>query len=84
MEQWIIKFADDELKLVTSDELLQMEKTAEEFDGFYGWNVLGKLNKHDVSVELADFVEFLKDEYSLIIPDRIIDEWNKYYSANYR
>jgi hypothetical protein len=53
MEQWLIKLSDDELKLVTSDELLQMEKTAEEFDGFYGWQVLGKLNKHDVIGRLS-------------------------------
>jgi hypothetical protein len=37
-----------------------------------------------VSGELADFSRFLSEEYSIEIPDRIINEWNKYYSANYR
>jgi len=33
---------------------------------------------------LADFARFLSEEYSIEIHERIIDEWNKYYSANYR
>lgn len=37
-----------------------------------------------VNGELADFARFLSDEYSIEIHERIIDEWNKYYSANYR
>ena len=37
-----------------------------------------------VSGELADFARFLSEKYSIEIHERIIDEWNKYYSANYR
>lgn len=37
-----------------------------------------------VNGELADFARFLSEEYSIEIHERIIDEWNKYYSANYR
>lgn len=42
------------------------------------------LQQPPVSCELADFVQFLDDEYSMKIPERVIDEWEKYYSANYR
>jgi hypothetical protein len=42
------------------------------------------LRQPPVSGELADFAQFLNDEYSIEIHERIIDEWNKYYSANYR
>ena len=41
------------------------------------------LRQPPVSGELADFTRFLSDEYSIVIHERIIDEWNKYYSANY-
>ena len=43
-----------------------------------------KLRLGAVSGELADFVQFLSDEYSMKVPERVIDEWKKYYSANYR
>lgn len=42
------------------------------------------LRQPTVSGELADFARFLSEEYSIEIHQRIIDEWNKYYSANYR
>jgi hypothetical protein len=42
------------------------------------------LRQQLVSRELADFARFLSEEYSIEIHERIIDEWNKYYSANYR
>lgn len=41
-------------------------------------------NKPHVSGELADFTRFASEEYSIEIPDRLIEEWSKYYSANYR
>lgn len=41
------------------------------------------LSQPPVSGELADFARFLSEEYSIEIHERIIDEWNKYYSANY-
>jgi hypothetical protein len=58
-------------------------------DDHYGkQTVLNALNQalsmSGVSGEVADFSRFLSEEYSIEIHDRIIDEWNKYYSANYR
>lgn len=41
------------------------------------------LRQPPVSGELADFARFLSEEYSIEIHQRIIDEWDKYYSANY-
>lgn len=35
--------SDDETKIVTTDELLEMERVCEESDGFYPWIVLKKL-----------------------------------------
>jgi hypothetical protein len=34
---------DEELKIVTAEELAEMEKSAMEFDGFLGFTVRGRL-----------------------------------------
>ena len=46
MSKWLIEFSDNETKIVTTDELLEMERTAEEFDGFYSWRVIKKINEN--------------------------------------
>ncbi len=33
------------------------------------------LSQPPVSGELADFVQFLHDEYSIKVPERVINEW---------
>lgn len=38
--KWEIEFSDEHKKIVTSEELLEMKKNAEKFDGFYGWRVV--------------------------------------------
>ena len=43
-DTWLIELPDDETRIVTTTQLLEMEKTAEEFDGFYGWRVVKKMN----------------------------------------
>lgn len=42
-EQYVIELSDDELKIVTAEELADMEKSAMEFDGFLGFTVRGRL-----------------------------------------
>lgn len=41
----VIELSDEELKIVTRQELEQMQKDAMEFDGFEGWIVKGILVK---------------------------------------
>lgn len=41
MRQLLIELSDSEFNVVTEDELKEMEKQAMEFDGFYGWRVVG-------------------------------------------
>lgn len=41
----VIELSDEELKIVTRQELEQMEKDAMDFDGFEGWLVRGLLVK---------------------------------------
>ncbi len=38
----VIELSDEEMQIVSTDELIQMEKEAMEFDGFEGWIVRGK------------------------------------------
>lgn len=38
----IIELSDEEMQIVSTDKLIQMEKEAMEFDGFEGWIVKGK------------------------------------------
>lgn len=38
----VIELSDEEMQIVSADELIQMEKEAMEFDGFEGWIVRGK------------------------------------------
>jgi len=38
----VIELSDEEMQIVSKDELIQMEKEAMEFDGFEGWTVRGK------------------------------------------
>lgn len=38
----VIELSDEEMQIVSTDELIQMEKEAMEFDGFEGWIVKGK------------------------------------------
>lgn len=47
--KWEIELSDGERKIVTTEELLQMEKNAEEFDGFYGWRVIRKIPQYHCS-----------------------------------
>jgi hypothetical protein len=42
-EQYVIELSDEELKIVTAEELAEMEKSAMEFDGFLGFTVRGRL-----------------------------------------
>lgn len=42
-EEYVIKLSDEELKIVTAEELADMEKSAMEFDGFLGFTVRGRL-----------------------------------------
>lgn len=39
----VIELSDEEMQIVSTDELIQMEKEAMQFDGFEGWIVKGKL-----------------------------------------
>ncbi len=41
--QYVIELSDEELKIVTAEELAEMEKSAMEFDGFLGFTVRGRL-----------------------------------------
>ena len=38
----VIELSDEEMQIVSTDELIQMEKEAMKFDGFEGWIVKGK------------------------------------------
>lgn len=38
----VIELSDEEMQIVSIEELIQMEKEAMEFDGFKGWIVRGK------------------------------------------
>lgn len=38
----VIELSDEEMQIVSTEELIQMEKEATEFDGFEGWIVRGK------------------------------------------
>ena len=38
----VIELSDEEMKIVSTEELIQMETEAIEFDGFEGWIVRGK------------------------------------------
>jgi hypothetical protein len=40
---YVIELSDEELKIVTAEELAEMEKSAMEFDGFLGFTVRGRL-----------------------------------------
>lgn len=42
-DSWLIEFSDNETKIVTTDELLEMERNAEKFDGFYSWKIVKKI-----------------------------------------
>lgn len=61
---------------LTDDQAAMIKKLQRDVDA--------ALRQPLVSGELADFARFLSEEYSIEIHERIIDEWNKYYSANYR
>ncbi len=41
----IVELSDEEIKIITSQELDKWEKDAMEFDGFEGWIVRGRLVK---------------------------------------
>lgn len=41
MKQLLIEIPGGEYEVVTEDELREMEKQAMEFDGFFGWRVVG-------------------------------------------
>ncbi len=41
MRQLLIELSDSEFQVVTEEELREMEKEAMEFDGFFGWRVVG-------------------------------------------
>ena len=61
-DTWLIELPDDETRIVTTTQLLEMEKTAEEFDGFYGWRVVKKIeamsNDHLPAPDFDDDDEF--------------------------
>ena len=42
-QEYVIELSDEELKIVTAEELEDMEKSAMEFDGFLGFTVRGRL-----------------------------------------
>ena len=41
----VVELADEEIKIITRQELEEWQKSAIEFDGFEGWIVRGKLVK---------------------------------------
>jgi len=43
--KYVIELSDDEIRIVTKNELDEMRKEAEEFDGFYGFDVKGILKE---------------------------------------
>lgn len=43
MDSWLIEFADNQQKTVTTAELEAMENEALKLDGFYSWVVIRKL-----------------------------------------
>lgn len=46
-DRWLIELADGYTEIKTTNELLAMEKNAEEFDGFYGWRVVKKITNEE-------------------------------------
>lgn len=51
MRQLLIELSDNEYKVVTENELRKMEKEAMEFDGFYGWRVVGYCDQLKARIE---------------------------------
>jgi hypothetical protein len=49
--KWLIELSDNEQKIVTTEELIEMERTAYEFDGFYGWRVVKKITETENPIE---------------------------------
>ena len=41
-KQILIELSDRQFQIVTKEELEEMEKEAMEFDGFFGWRVVGE------------------------------------------
>ena len=42
----VVELSDEEIKIITRQELEQWQQSAKEFDGFEGWIVRGKLIKN--------------------------------------
>ena len=84
----LVEFADEQLKLISEKELEEIEQSAEEFDGFTGMRVVGRLGKL-VNETLAETVYEIRNNighswYSVgqQIPDlkvakRILNEWRE-------
>jgi hypothetical protein len=52
MKNILIELGDEELKLVSQKELDEIIKSDEEFDGFHGWTLKGRLATNDNTAEL--------------------------------
>ncbi len=40
----VLELSDNEIKIVSREQLKKMEESAIEFDGFFGWSVIGTMN----------------------------------------
>jgi len=70
MKNILIELGDEELKLVSQKELDEIIKSDEEFDGFHGWTLKGRLATNDNTAELKtkikDANQFIIDIASLL------------------
>ena len=51
MKNILIELGDEELKLVSQKELDEIIKSDEEFDGFHGWTLKGRLTTNGNTAE---------------------------------
>ncbi len=58
MGRWLIDEGDNGERAVTTEELMQMENIALEFDGFYPWRVVSRLPITDRDLRRSDYVCF--------------------------
>lgn len=71
----LIEEADEHLKLITEKELKEIEDSAEEFDGFTGIRVVGRLkDKHCIEVSSLHYSEL---KYALLLAHSLIGHLHK-------
>jgi len=89
-DTWLIELPDDETRIVTTTQLFEMEKTAEEFDGFYGWRVVKKIEPmKQITIQTAkaqilivDLPEICNNDADVVSGEH--REYLKYHSSDFR